>query len=221
MALYAIPILAFVLFASSAMGRPPEPPPGPPTFDVNVVNTPLPVTGDVTATVTGDVNVINEEADAVPVKIVDDGTGSHDSRIQLVGFSSGKATGLAGRLAMDRVCRQDFPGSRMCRTAEALATVDRSELAAGDGWIDPSTIEVIHDPTHDTYISYDPHSGVAGFADEAWYALWAFNCNGWGQGGPPSAGTVLNISTDGKPEVDYMRFTQIVCTADRRVACCR
>jgi hypothetical protein len=111
MVMYAIPILAFVLFASSAMWAQGQRPTAP-------------------------VTVENTDADAVPVKVVEDG-----SRIRMVGFSSGKDTGNAGRLALDRLCRQDFPGSRMCRTAEALATVDRSELTAGAGWIDPSSIE--------------------------------------------------------------------------------
>jgi hypothetical protein len=50
---------------------------GPPTVDANIVNTPLPVTGDVTGTITGnvtvtntpDVNVTNTEENPVPVAV--------------------------------------------------------------------------------------------------------------------------------------------------------
>ena len=44
---------------------------GPPDgLNVNVLNTPLPVTGEVTATVSGEVNVINDPTTPVPVTIV-------------------------------------------------------------------------------------------------------------------------------------------------------
>jgi hypothetical protein len=123
----------------------------------------------------------------------------------MVGFSSGKDTGNAGRLALDRLCRQDFPGSRMCRTAEALAS-----------------IELIYIPTDDTYIAYDPHSGETSDKHEhAWSAVESLTCNEWGAGGPLTFGTWLQILGPEPTEPSGMHFARAACGGAGRVACCR
>ena len=55
-----------LLFAPSAVI---SNPPGPPGVDVTVLNTPLPVTGDMTGTISGEVEVTNNEANPVSVLV--------------------------------------------------------------------------------------------------------------------------------------------------------
>jgi hypothetical protein len=205
---FAIPILAFVLFTSSAMGVPP----GPPTVDAYIVNTPVPVTGDVTGTITGEVTVTNEEADAVPVKIVEDGTGNGGGMIQMVGFSSQTIKGDEGRLTMDRLCRQDFPGSRMCSTAEALQTTNRIDFSPARGWIQPTLKNVFFDPNLKKYVAYDSVSGQDAEGDSLWSAQSSLDCQGW-----VGSSKAINVEIS----TEHLYFDDEACSASHPVACCR
>lgn len=193
---YAMPILALVLVASSAMGAPP----GPPTVDATIVNTP-------------DVNVINGEADAVPVKIVEDGTGDGGGMIQMVGFSSQTITGYEGRLAMDRLCRQDFPGSRMCSTAEALQTTNRVDLPPALGWVQPTLKKIFFDTNRGQYVAYDSVSGQHAEDQFLWSAQASLDCAGWVNSSHKAL--AISISTE------HLYFDDEACSNSNPVACCR
>ena len=194
--LYAVPILALVLIDSSAMGAPP----GPPSIDATIVNTP-------------DVKVINEEADAVPVKIVEDGTGNGGAMIQMVGFSSQTITGHEGRLAMDRLCRLDFPGSRMCSTAEALQTANRSDVPPARGWIQPTRKNIFFDPSLEKYVAYDSVSGRHAEHQVLWNAQASLDCAGWFGSSHKAIAIVMTT--------EELYFDDEACAISNPVACCR
>jgi hypothetical protein len=135
----------------------------PPTRNVNVVNTPLPVTFDAAAplavevqnpqtSVTVDngsgnpvpvelqnpqttVTINNTDTNPVPVTVQNHSTGP--SQPQFVGFSSATFDGGQGVITYTAACQQAFPGSHMCTSAEFLNTASYPSVS-GTGWIRPT-----------------------------------------------------------------------------------
>ena len=114
----------------------------------------------------------------------------------LVGFTSGTLSGDIGVLAMTKLCQADFPASRMCSSAEVLATQTIPSLPKGPGgWVQPSLVP----------------NGMGGLdvSGTASASPWDLSCSGWSQ----ASGTGLVVDGSG-------RFTRESCSATRHVACC-
>jgi len=106
-----------------------------PTKQVEVTNFPDP------QTVTGTVEVTNDATNPVvvvgEVEVTNLPAASAPPRFQLVGFSTTPRTGDAGVLGMTLECQNDFSGSRMCTSIEAMETVNVPSGLSGDAWIRP------------------------------------------------------------------------------------
>jgi hypothetical protein len=62
----------------------------------------------------------------------------------LVGFTSATTTGGAGIFAMTALCQAEFPASRMCTSAEVLATQKLPTLPGRNvhAWVQPTFVPV-------------------------------------------------------------------------------
>ncbi len=165
-----------------------------PTKQVEVTNFPDP------QTVTGAVEVTNDATNPVvvvgEVEVTNLPAASAPPRFQLVGFSTTPRKGGAGVLGMTLECQNDFSGSRMCTSIEAMETVNVPSGLSGDAWIRP-----VFQPSVD---SPADASGVPGRVDH-------LSCAGWTAS---TTGTIgLGVNSNGS-------FTTRQCVVARPVACC-
>lgn len=129
-----------------------------------------------------------------------------ESRIPrgLVGFTAATTTGDAGILRMTAMCQAEFPASRMCTSAEVLATQKVPELPDGNAWVMPTFAPTL---SRDLAIpDSEPRSvdvsGISGYPE-------TFTCWAWTR--TNSAG--LRVDREG-------RFGPDFCSSNLRVACC-
>lgn len=105
----------------------------PPTQNVNVVNTPLPVTID---NASSEVTVNNSASNPVPVTVQNQTIGS--PRHQFVGFTAATYNGGQGIVTYTNTCNEEFSGSRMCTYGEFYTTSQFPTLDANAiAWIWP------------------------------------------------------------------------------------
>ncbi len=179
--------------------------------DVNVVNTPLPVTVD-TATplpVTvqnpqTSVTIDNSEVNPVPVTVQNQA--SCNSGPQYVGFSSATFDGGQGVVTYTGACQQSFPGSHMCTSEEFLNTTAYPAVS-GSGWIRPVYVPVTVTGGASTS-TITESADMSGKIDEGTSGL---ACRGWNT---TQGANGLTVDAAG-------RFQTQNCSTINAVACCQ
>lgn len=119
-------------------------------------------------------------------------------RFQLVGFTSTLHLGDTGVLGFTLACQAEFPGSRMCTSAEVVETTNVPATLSGEAWVRPSI------KAANGGLVFD-ESGVA----EAWIT----GCQGWSS--TSSTNGFLGLTVD-----DAGRFRDADCAPPRPVSCC-
>ena len=206
---------------AAVLGDPAGPPGG---LDVNVVSpNPLPVSGNVNATVTGDVNVVNEPGVTVlndyntPIPVAVQTGGPLVYRF--VGVTENRTSGGPGQIGMNIKCQAEFgDGARMCTTEEFYKT-GMAEYLIGPSWINASVADVklidlpsgditwlIITTTGQAATSYPFCAGCDPMGNNT-----SWNCHHWENAYGPDMGTVITSSG---------RFATVSCSWDNFIICC-
>lgn len=134
-------------------------------------------------------------------------------RERFSGFTTALVSGApGGRAAMNRVCRQEFPSSHICHSAEYVRGHSRVSLLPGErAWVDGSTIGYLghNDSSPDPSKTYQLSAASFGSADAQRLVrgIWSGteNCDNW-----------TNASEFGLA----LPGGGLACSATARVACC-
>lgn len=120
---------------------------------------------------------------------------------QLVGFSTATATGDAGILGLNKLCHNEFPGSRLCVSDEVIATVNPTlEVTREYAWVH-SKLVVSLSAAQNVYDATGKALSVPGHSP---------NCEGWSY----QATWGMTITTDSGAAINRL------CSESNRVACC-
>jgi hypothetical protein len=211
-----------LLFApASVVGDPGGPPGG---MDVNVVNTdPLPVTGDVNATVIGgvdvkntpNVTVTNNSENPVPVTVKNDAlTVEISNAFGFIGYSSRTTDGHAvGYDTMYEWCQRDFGlNARMCTTEEFFKSPNIVPPPATPGdpvaWVQPTILSVFYTGEQaSSYFYAEPWAGAVPLGNRD-CAFWTSNYEG--DYGLAIRGT----------QIDVLGVYGTRCSTEAHVTCC-
>jgi hypothetical protein len=199
-------------------------------INVNVINTPLPVTGDVNATVSGavtanvsgDVNVTNDELEVfitndgsnpVPVTVNDGIACTGSSVYQFVGFTKASTNGAAGGYRqMLRLCQDEFgSSSRMCTDIEVFQspqiTAEPPDDVSANGWVSMSGLTPVWYPKTEQIllVSFD------GRLQMFWGDI--ADCSRWTSGSVILPGRTFTWATG--------LLGTYPCSNDFSVACCK
>lgn len=117
----------------------------------------------------------------------------------LVGFTTATTTGDAGVLAMTKLCQAEFPSSRMCRSAEVLATQTVPTLPEASAWVQPTLVPAATGTVPSIAADASGRNASPG----------ALSCDGW-----------ANNGNDGLVVDQLGRFGLGTCATAYRVACC-
>ncbi len=132
--------------------------------------------------------------------------GGAEGRFQFVGFTT-QLSAPAGPVTLNLLCANEFPGSRMCSTAEIMETVQWPDnTRSTSGWVNPVFTHV--DVDNDQYLD------VSGLLNNPYYEG-RLSCKGWSSTSPDHRGLTFEWNAP-----LYYFFNETYCSYENSVACC-
>ena len=127
-----------------------------------------------------------------------------------VGLSNDSATGAAGLMAFNQMCRETFGGSQMCNSKQILAS-GSIITESGAGWVIPNVSAFVDSQGRTIFL--DTSGAVTSIPG-------GLSCGGWSNNTNTAAGLTIHLN-DPSGFGGLGSFIRQPCQLELQVACCR